>query len=103
MKETLRKIAKLIPKKIIENLIRRLYSITKDSKLDDELKKDINLLYKKAVASEVDIMERYQDQKIFRLETIREWNLNFIVNNRTLILISTTIFAIILQIPIWHL
>lgn len=85
------------PKKIIENLIRRLYSITKDSKLNDELKKDINLLYKKAVASEVNMIERYQDQKNFRLETIQEWNLKFIINNSTSILIATTIFALILQ------
>lgn len=85
------------PKKIIENLIRRLYSITKDSKLNDELKKDINLLYKKAVASEVNMIERYQNQKNFRLETIQEWNLKFIISNSTSILIATTIFALILQ------
>ncbi|MCX5781532.1 MAG: P-loop NTPase fold protein, partial [Elusimicrobia bacterium] len=46
------------PKKIIENLIRRLYSASIDAKIgiSNDLKKDIEKLYKKAVAKECSIL-----------------------------------------------
>jgi nucleoside-triphosphatase THEP1 len=88
-------LAKIDPKKIIENLIRRLYSTTRGENLDKELEKDINLLYRKAVASEVNILETYQNQKNVQHEIRNESKIDFIMNNKQVILIITTIMPLI--------
>lgn len=88
---------KIDPKKIIENLIRRLYSTTKESELDSEIKEEIDSLYKRAVASEVNIIERYQDKEDFRQAKAREQKLVFVAKKGYPILIITSILSMALQ------
>lgn len=54
---------KINPRNIIENLIRRLYTVTKNKKLKDDIKISIDKLYKKAVAEEFKLIERFIDSQ----------------------------------------
>jgi len=82
------------PREIIENLIRRLYTATRDNKeLDDNIRKDIENLYKKAVAKEFKLTELFtgkvQEMKQMEEEKTRE------------ILINENILHIVIFIICW--
>lgn len=96
-KGDLKSVDKLDPRKILENLIRRLYSTSKETNLDSEIKKEINLLYKTAVAVEANIAERYQNQKDFRQTKINQKFFNFSIDSQKSILALTGILALAFQ------
>lgn len=60
------------PRNIIENLIRRVYSVIKTQKISDEIMDDIEKLYRKAVAKEFKLFENYQQALINEQLTERE-------------------------------
>jgi hypothetical protein len=95
---------KIRPRAIIENLIRRLYSVTKDSDLNEEIKEKINKLYRKTVAEEFKLIESYQKVREQGQEVIQE-EINELFlsekNIRTVFYLICWIIAFILQfIPI---
>jgi KaiC/GvpD/RAD55 family RecA-like ATPase len=96
-KSDLKSIDKVNPRNILENLIRRLYSTAKDTDLDSEIKKEINLLYKTAVSAEVNITERYQKQKDFSQTIISQKFLSFSIDSQKSIFAIIGILALIFQ------
>jgi len=82
------------PREIIENLIRRLYTATRNKKeLDESIRKGIENLYKKAVAKEFKLTELFtgkaQEMKQIEEERVKE------------ILISERISHIVIFIACW--
>jgi Cdc6-like AAA superfamily ATPase len=88
--------ANIDPLTVIKNLIRRLYSATQDMKnLNSELKKQIETLYRKAVATEFNLVTAYHISKEESKEIIKERTTLLSVNN--LIYLSFWIIAAIFQ------
>ncbi len=85
------------PQKIIQNLIRRLYSTTKGSELPDNTKADIDKLYKMAVAAEFNVTERYQNQEKFQQIEVKERKLDYMLNKNLLTLIFIGVLSTALQ------
>ncbi|HPS91963.1 MAG TPA: ATP-binding protein [Methanothrix sp.] len=63
------------PKKIIENLIRRLYLIANETELDNEIRNEIDLLYQRAIASVVKLENSCLNQKEQEIEKTQESDL----------------------------
>ncbi len=56
--------SKIKPRSIIENLIRRLYTVIRDRRdIDNDIKKDVEGLYKKAVSREFKYTEAFLSEK----------------------------------------
>ncbi|MFA5032293.1 MAG: P-loop NTPase fold protein [bacterium] len=93
---------KIAPEKIIQNLIRRLYSTTKDSNsINKTLKENIENLYRKAIASEFKLKENYQKQTEFLSEVEKEENSEILLsekNIKILIFLVSFVFAAIFQV-----
>ncbi|HDN83837.1 MAG TPA: ATP-binding protein, partial [Candidatus Altiarchaeales archaeon] len=87
--------SKIHPRKIIENLIRRLYSSTKDINLPNDIKEDVTKLYKKAVAKEFRLLENYQRKQEFSRQAIKEKAYEILLNEANIkIMIFLTSWAI---------
>jgi len=93
------------PEKIIQNLIRRLYSTTKEEKeadrLTNSLRKKIEDLYRKTVANEFKLKENYQCQRelLSELEKEESSEIYFSEKNiKIIIWMVCWVFAVILQI-----
>jgi len=87
--------SKIHPRKIIENLIRRLYSSTKDINLPNDIKEDVTKLYKKAVAKEFRLLENYQRKQEFSRQVIKEKAYEILLNEANIkIMIFLTSWAI---------
>lgn len=88
------------PRKILDNLIRRLYSTTHDLNIDTNLKDNIKSLYRKAVATEFKLIENYQHLKLSSKEKTIEKSSEFLFsesNLRNVIFISSWTLAVVLQ------
>lgn len=77
-------VTEIKPKKIIQNLIRRLYSTTCDINLDQSIKDQINDLYRKSAASDYKLSEIYQEQHQLSNEFIKERNFDLYFNEKNL-------------------
>jgi len=87
------------PRRIIENLIRRLYSTThKDINLDPQIQNQIDSLYRRAIASDFRKIEGAHYQTDVSKETINETDIEHIFNEKNLIFISSWTLATILQV-----
>lgn len=90
--------AKINPKKIIENLIRRLYSVSVLKDVGSN--KKIEALYKKAISKEIEYKELIQSFDSEEKEIEREQAIQFKVNeinNRTFVMLVSWTLAIIYQ------
>jgi len=88
------------PRKIIENLIRRLFSSTRNIDLPIDVKEDITKLYKKAVAKEFRLLENYQRKQEFSKEVIEEKAYEILLdeaNVKIIIFLTSWTFAVALQ------
>jgi hypothetical protein len=85
------------PKKIIENLIRRLYLIANETNLEIEIKDQIDLLYQRAIASVVNIERSHKNQLEHVNEKTHESNLSITIKNNGLILIVLGLLALFFQ------
>ncbi|HUS74955.1 MAG TPA: ATP-binding protein [Methanothrix sp.] len=86
------------PKKIIENLIRRLYLIANETDLEIDIKNEIDLLYQRAIASVVSIENSCLSQREQINEKTHESNLSLTITNNSLILIFFSgLFALFFQ------
>jgi len=79
-----KKSGKVSPRWIIENLIRRLYSTTREKYLEKELEEEITKLYRKAIAKEFKLIEAYQRQREKSLKEILEEKEEFIFSGKDL-------------------
>jgi hypothetical protein len=87
------------PKKIIENLIRRLFSSTyENNSLELLLRDKIKSLYRKAVASNFEKSEISASQTEDLTETETEKKTDFVLNEKTLIFIISWSIATVLQV-----
>jgi len=84
-------------RKIIENLIRRLYSAIKDSNLKKKLKEEIESLYRKTVAKEFKLEETFQKQQELSHEMIEEETREVLLTGRHVVFITSWTFAVVLQ------
>lgn len=90
---------KINPKKIIENLIRRLYSVAAVENIGAE--KEIETLYKKAVSKEVERKELLEQSNNIEWEAEKEKNYQFKVdeiNKKTFITMVSWTLAVAYQI-----
>jgi len=61
------------PRSIIENLIRRLYSVSREKNdLNNDIKEKIQKLYRKTIAKEFKLLETYRRQKESSEEVVKE-------------------------------
>ena len=92
---------KIRPRAIIENIIRRLYSITRErNNLDSSIKEKINALYRKTIATEFELLEKNQQARTLSQEIIKEETEELFFSEkqiRNIILLTSWIFAIFLQ------
>ncbi|MDD5686367.1 MAG: P-loop NTPase fold protein [Elusimicrobia bacterium] len=92
----------ILPEKIIQNLIRRLYSSMQDEKLKKgDLNKKIENLYRKAVASEFKLRENYQHLSEKSDEQIKEENRDILFsenNIKHIILVFSWTLAVVFQV-----
>jgi len=91
---------KIHPRKILENLIRRLYSTTKDISLPLEIKEDVRKLYRKAVAKEFRLLENYQRKQKFSRKIIEEKAYGILldeINMKLVIFLTSWTVAVALQ------
>ena len=91
---------KIHPRKILENLIRRLYSTTKDISLPLEIKEDVRKLYRKAVAKEFRLLENYQRKQKFSRKIIEEKAYGILldeINMKLAIFLTSWTVAVALQ------
>jgi len=87
------------PKRIIENLIRRLYSTTyEDESLDPYIINQINSLYRRAIASDFRKVEGDEYRKDILKEMTNEKEIEYIFDVRNLIFIFSWTLATILQV-----
>jgi len=92
---------KIHPRAIIENLIRRLYSITRErNNLDGSIKEKVNALYRKTIATEFELLEKNQQARTLSQEIIKEETEELFFSEKqikNIILLVSWVFAIFLQ------
>ncbi len=87
--------SKIHPRKIIENLIRRLYSSTKSLELPEDIKDEITKLYKKAVAKEFRLLKNYQIKQELSNQIIVERMYEFSFHGKSAQIIIFLVFWIL--------
>jgi len=96
--------SKIHPRKIIENLIRRLYSSTKGLKLPGDIKEEVTKLYKKAVAKEFKLLEGYQSKQELSQQIMEEKMYEILLDEKNvkimIFLISWTVAVTFQFIPL---
>jgi len=93
----------VLPERIIQNLIRRLYSRAKNSdsiRKNEKLREKIEILYKKAIAKEFSLSENYQNRLDFLLDMEREESKEILLSEKNIsssIFMVSWLFAVIFQ------
>lgn len=100
--ETDSKETHISPREIIENLIRRLFSTSRDiDGLNDDVKQKVEILYRKAVAHEFKLVEAYRKQQKESQEDILEKTTSGSFNEqnfRNLVFLVSWTIGILLQL-----
>jgi len=91
--------SKIHPRKIIENLIKRLYSTTKNSNLPTDIKEEVKKLYRKAIAKEFKLLESFQKRQELSERITIEKIYEFLseINIRNVIFLISWLIAVTLQ------